>query len=82
MHNNKNAATEYQNNQGEFSKEIILTHLDALLKYATRYYSRQFLNRKEIIKALFTSFKEIFDAYFESNQLDEKGSPVANTPYS
>ena len=55
----KNIESEYQNNQDEFSKEIILTHLDALLKYADRYYKRQFLNRKEINKALFTRFKEI-----------------------
>ena len=72
----KNIETEYQNNQDEFSKEIILTHLEALLKYADRYYKRQFLNRKEINKALFTRFKEILDEYFESNQLEEKGIPA------
>ena len=72
----KNIETEYQNNQDEFSKEIILTHLDALLKYADRYYKRQFLNRKEMNKALFTRFKEILDEYFESNQLEEKGIPT------
>jgi len=71
----KNIETEYQNNQDEFSKEIIITHLDALLKYADRYYKRQFLNRKEMNKALFTRFKEILDEYFESNQLEEKGIP-------
>ncbi|WP_430813757.1 helix-turn-helix domain-containing protein [Carboxylicivirga sp. RSCT41] len=67
---------EYQNNQDEFSKEIILTHLDALLKYADRYYKRQFLNRKEINKALYTRFKEILDDYFESDQLEENGIPT------
>ena len=72
----KNIETEYQTNQDEFSKEIILTHLDALLKYADRYYKRQFLNRKEINKALFTRFKEILDEYFESNQLEENGIPT------
>jgi len=72
----KNIESEYQNNQDEFSKEIILTHLDALLKYADRYYKRQFLNRKEINKALFTRFKEILDEYFESNQLEENGIPT------
>jgi len=72
----KNIETEYQNNQDEFSKEIIISHLYALLKYADRYYKRQFLNRKEMNKALFTRFKEILDAYFESNQLEEKGIPT------
>jgi AraC-like DNA-binding protein len=72
----KNIETEYQNNQDEFSKDIILTHLEALLKYADRFYKRQFLNRKDINKELFTRFKEILDAYFESNQLEEKGIPT------
>lgn len=72
----RNIETEYQNNQDEFSKEIILSHLDALLKYADRYYKRQFLNRKEINKALFTLFKEILDDYFASNQLEENGIPT------
>lgn len=71
----KNIETEYQNNQDEFSKGIILSHLDALLKYADRYYKRQFLNRQEINKELFTRFKEILEEYFESNQLEEKGIP-------
>jgi AraC-like DNA-binding protein len=72
----RNIEVEYQNNQDEFSKEIILTHLDALLKYADRFYKRQFLNRKEINKVLFTRFKEILDEYLESGQLKEKGIPT------
>ncbi|MBR8537215.1 helix-turn-helix transcriptional regulator [Carboxylicivirga sediminis] len=72
----KGIEAEYNNNQDEFSKGIILSHLEALLKYADRFYKRQFLNRKEINKALFTRFKEILDAYFDSNQLEEKGIPT------
>ncbi|WP_044210495.1 AraC family transcriptional regulator [Flammeovirga sp. OC4] len=73
----KTIETEYQNNQDEFSKDIILTHMEALLRYADRFYKRQFLNRKEINKALFTRFKEILDDYFESNLLEENGIPTA-----
>lgn len=71
----KNIESEYQNNQDEFSKEIILSHLEALLKYADRFYKRQFLNRKEINEALFTRFKNILDMYFETNQFEENGIP-------
>jgi len=72
-----NIESEYQNNQDEFSKEIILTHLEALLKYADRFYKRQFLNRKDINKALFTRFKEILNDYFESGQQESDGIPTA-----
>jgi AraC-like DNA-binding protein len=72
----KNIETEYHNNQDEFSKEIIISHLETLLKYADRFYKRQFLNRKEINQELFTRFKNILSDYFASNQLEESGIPT------
>jgi AraC-like DNA-binding protein len=74
----RNIQMEYQNNQDEFSKEIILSHLETLLKYADRFYKRQFLNRKEINQALFTRFKHILDKYFEANLLEEQGIPTVD----
>jgi len=71
----RNIETEYQNNQDEFSKEIIISHLETLLKYADRFYKRQFLNRKEINKNLMTRFNEVLDTYFESGLLEENGIP-------
>ena len=71
----KNIETEYQNNQDEFSKDLIIAHLDALLKYADLFYKRQFLNRQTINKALLTRFNEIINDYFESGQLELKGVP-------
>ncbi len=72
-----NIKTEYHNNnQDEFSKEIILSHLETLLKYADRFYKRQFLNRQEMNQELFTRFKEVLDIYFETNLLEEKGIPT------
>lgn len=71
----RNIETEYQNNQDEFSKEIIISHLETLLKYADRFYKRQFLNRKEINKNLITRFKEVLNTYFDSGQQLESGIP-------
>ena len=72
----KGIEAEYNNNQDEFSKDIIISHLEALLKYANRFYKRQFLNREEINKSIFTRFKNILDVYFEADQLEEKGIPT------
>ena len=74
----QNIETEYQNNQDEFSKEIIIFHLETLLKYSDRFYKRQFLNRKEINQALFTRFKKILNSYAELNQFEEKGIPTVD----
>ncbi|BDS11531.1 helix-turn-helix domain-containing protein [Aureispira anguillae] len=71
----KNIEAEYQNNQDEFSKKIILSHLETLMQYANRFYKRQFLNRKEINKALFTRFKSILDNYYGEGKLMTLGIP-------
>jgi AraC-like DNA-binding protein len=71
----ENIEIEYQNNQDVFSKEIIISHLSTLLKYANRFYERQFLNRKEISNDLLEQFNRHLTEYFESGQLQEKGIP-------
>lgn len=38
---------EYHNNVDEFSQGLVLSQLDTLLKYANRFYHRQFLHRQE-----------------------------------
>lgn len=70
-----NIELEYQNNQDEFSKEIIISQLSTLLKYANRFYERQFLNRKEISNNLLERFNLQLSEYFELGQLQEKGIP-------
>ncbi len=66
---------EYHNNQDEFSKDIIISHLSTLLKYANRFYQRQFVNRKEISNDLLEKFNNQLEWYFESGQLQENGIP-------
>ncbi|CAL2060541.1 helix-turn-helix transcriptional regulator [Tenacibaculum sp. 190524A05c] len=70
-----NIEIEYQNNQDAFSKEIIISQLDTLLKYANRFYERQFINRKELSNDLLEQFNIYLSDYFESGQLEENGIP-------
>lgn len=71
----ENIDIEYHNNQDEFSKDIIISQLSTLLKYANRFYERQFLHRKELSNDLLEKFNHQLEAYFESGQLQEKGIP-------
>ncbi|WP_452226058.1 helix-turn-helix domain-containing protein [Lacinutrix cladophorae] len=71
----ENIEIEYQNNQDAFSKEIIISQLSTLLKYANRFYERQFINRKELSNDLLVQFNLQLENYFESGQLHEKGIP-------
>ncbi|MCI0707282.1 MAG: helix-turn-helix domain-containing protein [Ignavibacteriae bacterium] len=70
--------TEYHNNPDEFSKPIILSHLDSMLKYAQRFYKRQFIDRKPLSGVTLTKFNECLSAYVEKRETEEKGLPTVN----
>ena len=73
-----NIVTEYHNHQDEFSKEIILSQLETLLKYSDRYYKRQFLNRKPVNESMLSKFTEVLNDYFEAGELLNKGIPTVD----
>ncbi|MDI9879220.1 helix-turn-helix domain-containing protein [Flectobacillus longus] len=66
---------EYRNNQDEFSKDIILAHLDSILKYAQRFYKRQFINRTQLSGGTVSRFQKILRMYFESGKIQQFGLP-------
>ena len=70
-----NIEIEYQNNHDKFSKEIIISQLSTLFKYANRFYERQFINRKEITNNLLDEFNGHLTTYFETRQMQEHGIP-------
>jgi AraC family transcriptional regulator, transcriptional activator of pobA len=68
--------TECQNNQDEYSKDIILTHIDSILKYSQRFYKRQFINRAALSGKVVTRFNDALADYFEKGSLQNKGLPT------
>jgi len=48
------------------TQEIILTQIDSLLKYANRFYERQFLTRKNNNLTLLARFDKLVEDYFSS----------------
>src|SRR5215467_5340826 len=67
--------TEYYNNQDEFSKSIIISHIDSILKYSQRFYKRQFLDRKVYSGTIISRFIEVLKTYFENGGLQKTGLP-------
>ena len=67
---------EYFNNTDEFSKEIILSHIEAMLKYAQRYYKRQFINRKPVAGRIISKLNEILNEQFSREMMKQKGLPT------
>jgi AraC-like DNA-binding protein len=64
---------EYHNNIDDYSKTIMLSHLETLLKYGQRFYKRQFINRAELTGVLVTRFNQILASYFGEKKIRELG---------
>lgn len=70
--------TEYNNNPDEYSRDIMLTHIDSILKYAQRFYKRQFINRTELSGKTTSKFTKALTDYFEKGGLQQQGLPTVN----
>lgn len=66
---------EYQENPDEFSKDLLLSQIDTLLKYSDRYYKRQFLNRSDITSEISERFDTALRRYFEAGKFNSTGIP-------
>jgi AraC-like DNA-binding protein len=69
-------AQEHSANLDRFSKQIIASQLESLLHYADRFYHRQFLTRDKANHEVLERVEVLLDAYFNSNDLVEKGLPT------
>jgi AraC-like DNA-binding protein len=69
---------EYNNNQDEYSREIILGHLASILMYSQRFYKRQFINRTELSGKTITKFNKALQTYIRNGSLQTKGLPSVN----
>lgn len=67
---------EYNNNPDEYSRDIILTHIDSILKYSLRFYKRQFINRTDLSGKVISKFNERLSSYFNNGSLQNKGLPT------
>jgi len=70
--------TEYNNTTDEYSRDIILTHIDSILKYSQRFYKRQFINRAELSGKTVSKFNAALGVYFKNGLLQTKGLPSVN----
>ncbi|GAB3716846.1 AraC family transcriptional regulator [Spirosoma flavus] len=66
---------EYQSTLDTFSQDIILAHVDTLLKYADRFYHRQFLTRRKANHQILQRLEQLLAAYFNSDDLMTRGLP-------
>jgi AraC family transcriptional activator of pobA len=70
--------TEYYSNPDEYSRSIILTHVDSLLTYSQRFYKRQFINRAELSSKTVSKFNQALWVYFKDGLLQTNGLPTVS----
>lgn len=69
---------EYHSNIDKFSQDIIIAQLELLLKYAERFYQRQFITRKITNHKILSRLEDIIADYFNSDDLLKKGLPTVH----
>lgn len=72
----KNIKTEYYANMDKFSQDIIVSHLETLLKYAERFYQRQFITRKITNHQVLNQVEELLSTYLNNEALLSGGLPT------
>lgn len=71
-----NIEQEYSANIDAHSQSIIITQIELLLNYATRFYNRQFITRKKVNNDLLTKLEGLLSHYFNSGQALTQGLPT------
>ena len=67
---------EYNNNIDAHSQTLIISNLELLLNYCTRYYDRQFYTRTNFNKDLVSQFEQFLKNYYQSDKPIEIGFPT------
>ncbi len=67
---------EYHANIDKFSQDIIIAQVDLLLRYADRFYQRQFISRKITNHKILNRLETILSDYFNSDALMKEGLPT------
>lgn len=72
----QNIQREYHSNIDKYSKNIIISYVEAILNYAERFYNRQFIIREKSNHLILERLEKLLADYFNSDDLITKGLPT------
>ena len=70
---------EYTANIDQFSKPIIISHIDSLLNYADRFYHRQFITREKAAHQVLDRLETVLNTYFDRADQLNRGLPTVRS---
>lgn len=66
---------EYHQNIDRHSQKLIISNIELLLDYCTRYYDRQFYTRSNLHKDVLSKFEQLLKAYYKEENQYQTGIP-------
>ncbi len=70
---------EYTANIDQFSKPIIISHIESLLNYADRFYHRQFITREKAAHQVLDRLETVLNTYFDRADQLNRGLPTVRS---
>lgn len=67
---------EFSRAVDNFSQDVIISYLELILNYCNRFYSRQFITRKQAGNDLLSKLEGILSEYFSGAEVVENGLPT------
>lgn len=68
----ENIREEYHSNIDKYSRKIIISHIETLLSYAERFYSRQFITREKANHQILDKVENLLNEYFADDLISKK----------
>ena len=75
----KKIETEYQQNIDRHTQKLIISNIELVLDYCTRYYDRQFYVRTNLNQDLVTRFEAVLREYFDTEASLDAGLPTVKS---
>lgn len=69
---------EYHQNIDRHSQKLIVSNIELLLNYCTRYYDRQFYTRSNLNKDVLVKFEHLLKDYYNNNDQYQNGVPTVS----
>lgn len=70
--------SEYHQNIDRHSQKLIISNIELLLDYCTRYYDRQFYTRTNLNKDVLSKFETLLKQYYKNENQYQKGLPTVS----
>ncbi len=67
---------ELQSRTDYFSQDVVISQIELLLNYSSRYYKRQFITFKAVNDHRIEKFEKVLESYFNDNEELQKGMPT------